>query len=131
MKLNLFIALRVLCCLATGALPMYGCKHEVTGSPTAEQRFDDSIVVSGVTRSFIVYQPANIQTGEKVPVVFMFHGAGGNGDKFYTNSGWKKKAMVEKFYAVFPTARTYCITDTNGVTSTCPTYAIPGQPCTL
>jgi polyhydroxybutyrate depolymerase len=118
MKMNFFIACGILCCLTAGALLMAGCKHEVTDTPTAEQRFDDSIVTGSATRSFIVYQPANIQPAEKVPVVFMFHGAGGNGDKFYTNSGWKEKAAVEKFYAVFPSASTYCIADTNGVTST-------------
>jgi polyhydroxybutyrate depolymerase len=117
MKLSFFIAICNLCCLTAGALLMSGCKHEVPDSPTTEQHFNDSIVVDGVPRSFIVYQPANIQPAEKVPVVFMFHGAGGNGDKFYMNSGWKEKAAAEKFYAVFPTAHTYCVTDTNGATS--------------
>src|SRR5687767_11026885 len=66
MKLNFFIAFFSLCCLTAGTVLLSGCKHEVTDSPTAEQHFYDSIVVAGVPRSFIVYQPANIQPGEKV-----------------------------------------------------------------
>jgi poly(3-hydroxybutyrate) depolymerase len=61
----------------------------------------------GVNREFIVYRPGNLDTNDEVPVVFMFHGSGQNGEMFYENSGWKEKADAEGFMVVFPTGLKY------------------------
>ena len=67
------------------------------------------VISSGnLDRQFIVYKPAGIST-RPLPVVFMFHGASGNGERFYNISGWKEKADSVGFIAVFPTAKRYCL----------------------
>ena len=72
------------------------------------------IQLDGHQRSFIVYTPSTY-TGEKaVAMVFMFHGTGGDGEKFYNISGWKEKAEQEGFIAVFPSALAYCYIDDDG-----------------
>ena len=84
---------------------------------TAQKRIDHTLSLDGKNREFIVFQPAGIQVSSPVPVVFMLHGTSGDGEKFYNISGWKEKAAKEKFYAVFPSSLTYCITE-DGVKST-------------
>ncbi|MDX2071400.1 MAG: PHB depolymerase family esterase [Haliscomenobacter sp.] len=84
---------------------------------TAQKRIDHTLNVDGRDREFIVFQPAGIQVSSPVPVVFMLHGTSGNGEKFYNISGWKEKAAKEKFYAIFPSSLSYCITE-DGVKST-------------
>jgi polyhydroxybutyrate depolymerase len=70
------------------------------------QRID----VDGKMREFVVYRPQAI--GDKpAPVVFMFHGTGGNGEKFYAISGWKEKADAAGIVAVFPSALRYRLFD--------------------
>lgn len=69
---------------------------------------DCYLEVDGVERHFIVYEPAG-EFPRPMPVVFMFHGASGNGERFYNISGWKEKADREGIIAVFPTAVRYCL----------------------
>jgi polyhydroxybutyrate depolymerase len=56
-----------------------------------------------------VYVPALAAGQVAAPVVFMFHGTSGDGEKFYNISGWKEKADAEGLIAVFPSALTYCL----------------------
>ena len=65
------------------------------------------VMVAGVARELIVYVPEKAK-GAIAPVVFMFHGTSGDGEKFYAISGWKEKADAEGLVAVFPSALTYC-----------------------
>ncbi len=66
------------------------------------------IIVGSTTREFIVYLPAEVQQLDTVPAVFMLHGTGGDGEKFYNFSQWKEKADQENFIAVFPSALIHC-----------------------
>ena len=66
-----------------------------------------TLEVDGVEREFIVYRPNSLDVDEEVPVVFMFHGASGTGEKFYRISGWTDVADEEGFMVVFPTALKY------------------------
>lgn len=63
--------------------------------------------IDGVRREFIVYRPENLDDNEEVPVVFMFHGSGGNGEVVYKETGWKDEADEEGFMAVYPTGLKY------------------------
>jgi polyhydroxybutyrate depolymerase len=118
-----FFAMLMLLISGNGIL-LQGCKKDSQEpTPTEEKRIDHTITVEGVTRSFIVYQPPNSLPGEKLPLVFMFHGSGGNGEKFYNISGWKEKAAKEKFYAVFPSALAYCTVNANDTTNTATHWA--------
>lgn len=82
---------------------------DVTQGASGKQTY--TIEVDGVEREFIVYRPANIPADEEVPVVFMFHGTSGTGEKFYRISGWKEVADAEGIMAVFPTAMRYHVFD--------------------
>lgn len=83
------------------------CASEVISQQTI--RIEPEI--DGIKRKCIVYVPSQYIAGTSVPLVFMFHGTGGNGEHTYESSGWKEKAEKEGFIAVFPTARTYCMID--------------------
>jgi polyhydroxybutyrate depolymerase len=79
-------------------------------------------------------RPAGYMPGEPVPVVFMFHGSSGNGEKFYRISGWREKADAEGFIAVFPDGLSYCIEEDGRQKRTTKwndgkleTYVCPGQ----
>lgn len=65
----------------------------------------------GVEREFIVYRPENLKADVETPVVFMYHGTSGTGEKFYHISGWKEKADQEGITVVFPTALEYHLID--------------------
>jgi polyhydroxybutyrate depolymerase len=71
-----------------------------------------TVAVDGIDREFIVYAPRPVR---HAPVVFMFHGTSGDGERFFSISGWREKADAEGFIAVFPSALTYCYKeDENG-----------------
>jgi polyhydroxybutyrate depolymerase len=67
------------------------------------------LTVDGLDRQFIVYRPESLVADTAVPLVFMFHGGGGSGEKFYKMSGWKELADKEGFMVIFPTAAKYYV----------------------
>lgn len=77
---------------------------EVSSTDGAQQFI---MTVDGVERSFLVYKPENLEEGEEVPVVFMFHGSGGSGPGVYKSTSWKDKADDEGFVVVYPTGLSY------------------------
>lgn len=85
-------------------------------SQTAKQvwqtgRNDVKIEVENEQRHFIVSIPQSYTGKTAFPVVFMFHGTSGTGEKFYNISGWKEKGEQEGIITVFPTALKYCYID--------------------
>ncbi|MEO1212167.1 MAG: hypothetical protein AAFY45_01495 [Bacteroidota bacterium] len=72
--------------------------------------------VDGLTREFIVHTPPTYDANraEAYPVVFMFHGGGGTGIKFYNTSGWKEKGDQEGIITVFPSAFRTCLEKSEG-----------------
>lgn len=90
--------------------PLAACD---TTAPAQEQepqkgRIDAEVTVDGVARQFIVYVPQSYTDQTAMPLVFMFHGAGGDGEIFYNISEWKEEAERENFIAMFPSALKYC-----------------------
>ncbi|MFK7906061.1 MAG: PHB depolymerase family esterase [Chitinophagales bacterium] len=77
-------------------------------------RNDFRIEVENANRHFIVSIPQNYTGKEAFPVVLMFHGTSGTGEKFYNISGWKEKGEQEGIITVFPTALKYCYIDSDG-----------------
>lgn len=75
----------------------------------AQTRRDFTFKFDGVDRTFIVVKPTGATPAGGYPVVFMLHGTSGDGEKFYTISGWKEKGEVEKFITVFPSSLAFCI----------------------
>lgn len=64
-----------------------------------------NLVVDGITREFRVYVPTEVKEGkfDSVPLLFTFHGGGGNGYEFIGRSGWYKLAEERNFIMVSPT----------------------------
>jgi polyhydroxybutyrate depolymerase len=53
-------------------------------------------------RKFIVVTPRGFTMNQALPIVFFFHGAGGNAQQAFTTYGWAEKADANHFLAVFP-----------------------------
>ena len=51
--------------------------------------------LDGVTRTYVIYRSAKVPVTQKTPVVFAFHGTGGNGPQFMQDSGWMEVADRE------------------------------------
>ncbi len=67
------------------------------------------IKVDADDREYFVHVPAGYSSTSPIPVVFMLHGTNGNGEDFYTNSGWKEIGETENILTVFPSSWKYCI----------------------
>ncbi|MBP6396945.1 MAG: T9SS type A sorting domain-containing protein [Saprospiraceae bacterium] len=68
-------------------------------------------VIDGVTREYFIHVPSSYDGSKNVPLVFMLHGTGGDGEKYYDTYGWKELAEKEGFLAVFPSSGRYKIID--------------------
>jgi polyhydroxybutyrate depolymerase len=70
-----------------------------------------TIIVDGNEREVFFHIPTSYTGNVSVPLVFMLHGTGGDGEKMYEGSGWAELAEKEGFIAVFPSALRYKIID--------------------
>ncbi len=62
----------------------------------------------GIDRRYVVYIPRQRPvTGDRAPVVMMFHGSSGSGEQFLRISGWREQADRTGLIAVFPTGLRY------------------------
>lgn len=68
-----------------------------------------TLQLEGVNREFVVYRSSKVSSDQKTPVVFAFHGTGGNGPAFLRDSGWKEKADEEGLTIVSGSALRYHI----------------------
>lgn len=75
----------------------------------AQTRIDLSLFIDGKDREVIIVKPSGNVPPGGYPIVFMFHGTGGNGEKFFSVSQWKEKGEKEKFITVFPSSLSYCV----------------------
>jgi polyhydroxybutyrate depolymerase len=72
------------------------------------------LTVDGLERETIVYVPVKARF-VRAPVLVMFHGTSGDGERFYNISAWREKADAEGLIAVFPSALVHCFfEDENG-----------------
>jgi polyhydroxybutyrate depolymerase len=58
--------------------------------------------INGLTRSFLVHVPLEYDGGSALPLVLVFHGAGGDAAKAAGITGWDRKADDENFIVAFP-----------------------------
>jgi polyhydroxybutyrate depolymerase len=71
----------------------------VAMTATAQER---SIDVAGTPRTYIVHLPNNHAPAQPAPLVFVFHGGGGNATNAGRMSGMDTKADKEGFIGVYP-----------------------------
>lgn len=94
---------------------LLSCKKENVSEPqvpkyaVGKNRF--TIKVDGDDREYFVHVPELYSASSATPVVFMLHGTNGNGEDFYTNSGWKEVGETENIITVFPSSWKYCIVE--------------------
>ncbi len=79
---------------------------DVAGSAYIEGINCRIVPIGGYPRTYIVYIPANLQS--PAPVVYQFHGTGGDGYGFHSNSGWLEKADAEGLILVSMSSLKYC-----------------------
>ena len=77
-------------------------------------RRDFNFKFDGVDRNFVLSVPTGAVPAGGYPMVMMLHGTSGDGDKFYTISGWKELGEKEKFISVFPSSLEFCFVGTQG-----------------
>jgi poly(3-hydroxybutyrate) depolymerase len=91
------------------------CNKENSSDPNpteyvvGKNRF--TINIDGDAREYFVHVPKGYTGSAQTPVVFMLHGTNGNGEDFYTNSGWKEVGETENIITVFPSSWKYCIVE--------------------
>jgi poly(3-hydroxybutyrate) depolymerase len=73
--------------------------------------------LDGHRRRFVVYVPFELQTSQPHPVVYMFHGASGDGEQFLNMSGWREQSDDTEAISVFPTGERYRILETGRLTT--------------
>jgi len=79
--------------------PEQGCPATATA---AAGETTQTLTVGGQTRSYVLHVPPGYTGDERVPVVFDFHGLGGNGSQQRNLSGWADVADREGFIMVYP-----------------------------
>jgi polyhydroxybutyrate depolymerase len=61
-----------------------------------------SLAIGGATRTYIAHVPPRVREGRPLPVVFAFHGGGGNASGFKAYAGFDALADREGFVVVYP-----------------------------
>ena len=105
--INLLVSLLILAMLL-------GCSKDENSAEVLEWDFgrnDYQMTFDDAEREFIVHVPQSYDGSQSYPVVFMLHGASGNGEKFYNISRWKEKGEEEGIISVYPTALKYKLVD--------------------
>jgi len=80
----------------------------------AQGRRDFNFKFDGIDRNFVLAVPTGPIPAGGFPMVMMLHGTTGDGDKFYTISGWKELGEKEKFISVFPSSLEFCFIGNQG-----------------
>lgn len=71
--------------------------------PTGPGAWSLSLVTgAGGVRRFRLYQPPDIKTGERLPLLVMLHGCGQDANAFATSTRMNRVAMRERFLVLYP-----------------------------
>ncbi|MEO9510939.1 MAG: hypothetical protein ABJN84_12750 [Flavobacteriaceae bacterium] len=62
---------------------------------------------NGNQREYIGYIPFTYDETKEFPLLFQLHGSSGDGQKYYTISGWNELAEQHNLIAVYPTSYSY------------------------
>src|SRR4051812_12250087 len=76
--------------------------QEIGPNINSSNSINKTINVGGLDRNFHVFAPTNLSKSEKAPLVFVFHGGGGNGIGIEKLTKFSILAEKEKFIVVYP-----------------------------
>lgn len=85
---------------ATDAQPIPGLRPAFAGRPPASTQQEYTINIGGLTRTYQLYVPSAYQ--QAAPLVFLFHGAGGNATQIVNLTGFQAIAEREGFILAAP-----------------------------
>jgi poly(3-hydroxybutyrate) depolymerase len=94
----------------------------ISSCTQSSQQFDNfqygkvrkNITIDGVEREYFIHVPSGYIGSKALPLVYVLHDKGGNGENFYNTSGWNLLAEKENVFVVFPTASAYCLDGQDG-----------------
>jgi polyhydroxybutyrate depolymerase len=86
--------------LSFSVLFLPACKKN--SSTDKQYRFNESIVVDGLTRTYLLNLPPNYYESSGFSLVIALHGGGGSADQFESTSLLTNKANAAKFIVVYP-----------------------------
>jgi polyhydroxybutyrate depolymerase len=92
------IAWTALACVAIAVLAL----APLRGAASDDSKRPGSIESGGRTRSYFVHTPPGYDGSEKLPLVMMLHGGGGNAENAEKVSGLSDKADAVNFLVVYP-----------------------------
>ena len=69
---------------------------------TAPGKHSFDLTLNGLARNFLVHIPSGYNGSEALPLVLVFHGAGGDAERAAGITGWNTKADLEKFFVAYP-----------------------------
>src|SRR5687768_5425877 len=106
----------VISCMLLTTMSLNKCvkesHDETTENPSTPGKKRFTVVSNNEIREYYVHVPPGYDSTTAFPVVFMLHGSGGNGEKFYNISGWKEVGEVQNILTVFPSSSQYpCVYD--------------------
>lgn len=78
--------------------------------------YRESLTVDGRKRSYLLHIPKNYSDKKRYPLVLVFHGGAGTGEKVSRQTGFTKYADKEGFIAVYPDGIEYNWNDGRGTT---------------
>jgi polyhydroxybutyrate depolymerase len=81
-------------------LPILLATRLTAQTPAEEQR--RTLEVGGARRSYLIYLPPSYQAGRPVPLVLVFHAAGGRGRGIARHTGFSRLAAEEGFAVAYP-----------------------------
>jgi poly(3-hydroxybutyrate) depolymerase len=98
-KIRKFVALLILFCLGLTASEALAWRPRKAATTTTE-----SVVINGERRTYRIDVPRTVDPDVPTPIVFGFHGKGGSGKKFATQTGFNQMASVANFILICPNA---------------------------
>jgi polyhydroxybutyrate depolymerase len=81
---------------------LYGCKKNEGDTSNKTYRFDETIVIDGITRTYTVVLPSDYYDSNSFSLVIALHGGGGSSSQFEKSSGLSEKANKSGFIVVYP-----------------------------
>ncbi len=90
--------------LAISALWLQSCARSTIRPGSEGVTTQQSMVVAGVTRTYLLHIPAHYDTIHRAPLVIVLHGHGESAENFEKYTGMSDKADQEGFIAVYPQA---------------------------